>query len=92
MIPSRTRCVRTAIPATAIHGSVAGSEGFLLAGDVVPYEDAVQPGRLRLGGELDEQPRSAYSRTFGRPTANLSNHTIMPAPETDGYSSSTLRR
>lgn len=27
MIPSRTRCVRTAIPATAIHGSVAGSDG-----------------------------------------------------------------
>ena len=78
MIPSRTRCVRTAIPATAIHGSVAGSEGILLASDVVPHEDAVPAGRLRLGGELDEQPRVGVLAHVGQADRKPQHHAIMP--------------
>ena len=62
-----------------------GQRGVLLARDVVPHEDAVPAGRLCLGGELHEQARLAYSRTLGRPTANLSTpRSFQRAPSTLG--------
>ena len=69
MIPSRTRCVRAAIARHRDPRIGGRHRRILLAGDVVPHEDAVPAGRLGLDGELDEHPGIGVSRTFGSPIA-----------------------
>ena len=69
MIPSRTRCVRTAIPATAIHGSVAGSEGSSSRAMWSHTKTPSQPAASASAASSTSSPGSAYSRTLGRPTA-----------------------
>ena len=69
MIPSRTRCVRTAIPATAIHGSVAGTRGSSSRAMWSHTKTPSQPAASASTANSTSSRGSAYSRTFGSPIA-----------------------
>ena len=69
MIPSRTRSVRTAIPATAIHGSVAGTDGSSSRAMWSHTKTPSQPAASASTASSTSTPGSAYSRTFGSPIA-----------------------
>ncbi len=69
MIPSRTRSVRTAMPATAIHGSVAGTEGSSSRAMWSHTKTPSHPAASASTASATSAPGWAYSRTFGSPIA-----------------------
>ena len=69
MIPSRTRCVRTAIPATAIHGSVAGTDGSSSRAMWSHTNTPSHPAASASTASSTSSPGSAYSRALGSPMA-----------------------